>query len=205
MLSNFTKLISAEMQHTFVENEAVRYVFQPLENIYLVLVTSKNSNIVEDLETLRLLQKVIQHYCAFGVDDGNILKYSFEIIWAFDDVVSLGYRESVTLGQVLTYTAMESAEERLHKEKLKQQMNDAKKFAKQKQKELDRARAAETHRHEPAPASPLPSFPPPSSEVKETPPQDLNETSVSTSSSKRPTKRGMQLTTKGHKGMFDDY
>jgi hypothetical protein len=119
MLSNFTKLIGSEMQHTFVENEAVRYVYQPLESIYLVLVTSKNSNIVEDLETLRLLQKVVQHYCAFGVDEANILKYCFEMVWAFDDIVSLGYRESVTLGQVLTYTAMESAEERLYKEKLK--------------------------------------------------------------------------------------
>lgn len=85
-------------------------------------------------------------------------------------------------------------------------MNDAKKFAKLKQKELDRARAAEVHRHEPAaPSISMPSFTPPqSSEAKETAPLDLNETAVSTSQ-KRPTKRGMQLSSKGHKGVFDEY
>lgn len=34
-----------------------RYVYQSMESLYLLLVTNRASNIVEDLETLRLLSK----------------------------------------------------------------------------------------------------------------------------------------------------
>lgn len=35
----------------------MRYVYQPIENLFLLLLTNKASNIVEDLETLRMLSK----------------------------------------------------------------------------------------------------------------------------------------------------
>jgi len=42
-----------------VETEAVRYLYHPLESLYLVIVTTKSSNIVEDLDTLHVLAKLV--------------------------------------------------------------------------------------------------------------------------------------------------
>ena len=46
-------------------------------------------------------------------DESEILKNSFELLGAFDEVVSLGYREQVGLIQVRSVLEMESHEERI--------------------------------------------------------------------------------------------
>ena len=93
----------------------MRYVYQRLhEDIYLTLVTNKSSNIVEDLEILQLLAKVVPEYCGGIVEEKIVLRNSFELIFAFDEAVSRGQKEKVTVAQIKTYTEMDSQEERIH-------------------------------------------------------------------------------------------
>jgi hypothetical protein len=47
------------------------------------------------------------------MNEKGILKNAFEILMAIDDVISCGFRESVTVSQVKTSLEMDSAEEKL--------------------------------------------------------------------------------------------
>jgi hypothetical protein len=133
-------------QHTYIETEAVRYVYQPLDNtLYLLLITNRASNIVEDLDTLRLLSKVVPNITGTtgNLTDEKVVEKSFDLIFAFDEVItSGGYRESITLSQIRTNMEMDSHEEKLHNmikqskmESAKDQAAAAAKSIKEKQRE----------------------------------------------------------------------
>ena len=123
LLAAFPKLVGTGKQHTYVETENVRYVYQPMEGLYLLLITNKQSNILQDLETLRLLSKVVKEYVE-DVTEPFVVEHAFELLFAFDEVISLGHKEEVTVAQVRQNTEMESNEEKLinmiKSEKIKQ-------------------------------------------------------------------------------------
>lgn len=135
LLAAFPKLMNTGKQHTFVETESVRYVYQPLEKMYMLLITTKNSNILEDLETLRLFSRVIPEYCRV-IDENDVQEHAFELIFAFDEVVALGYRESVNLAQIRTFTEMDSHEEKVFLAVRKSQEDETKAMMRRKAKEL---------------------------------------------------------------------
>lgn len=112
LLAAFPKLVGTGKQHTYVETENVRYVYQPMEGLYLLLITNKQSNILEDLETLRLLSKVVREYVP-DVTEPFISDHAFDMLFAFDEVISLGHKEEVTVAQVRQNTDMDSNEEKL--------------------------------------------------------------------------------------------
>lgn len=143
LLTAFTKLITKDKQHTFIETDTVRYVYQALmDRLYCVLITTKTSNILEDLETLRLFVRVINEYtsspCKSTSDEAAVLNNAFTLIFAFDEVVALGYRESVNLSQVRTFIEMDSHEERVYFAVRQTQEREAKQKMRERAKELSK-------------------------------------------------------------------
>lgn len=137
LLAAFPKLITTGEQHTFVETDSVRYVYQPMDSLYMVLITTKSSNILEDLETLRMFAKVIPDYC-YTMTEHEVAKNSFALIFAFDEIVALGYRENVNIAQIRTFVEMDSHTENVHKMVQKNKEREARDFSKRKAKELSR-------------------------------------------------------------------
>ncbi|KAK3037704.1 hypothetical protein RJ639_031075 [Escallonia herrerae] len=149
LLAAFPKLVGTGNQHTYVETENVRYVYQPIESLYLLLVTNKQSNILEDMETLRLLSKLVSFLLieslsdlvpeySFSLDEEGICKTAFELIFAFDEVISLGQKENVTVSQVKQYCEMESHEEKLHRQRMDEKISDTRENMRRKANEIDK-------------------------------------------------------------------
>ena len=92
----------------------MRYVYQPLEELlYMVLITTKGSNILQDIETLHLFAQVVSSICRADLSEQEIARNAFELLSAFDEIVCLGHRENLTLPQVRSILDMESHEEKI--------------------------------------------------------------------------------------------
>lgn len=112
LLAAFPKLADSGTQHTTVEQDNVRYVYQPLDELYMVLITNRQSNILQDIDSLHLFAQVVSSLCK-TLDEREILRNAYELLSAFDEIVSLGHRENLSLSQIKTFLEMESHEERI--------------------------------------------------------------------------------------------
>jgi hypothetical protein len=112
LLASFPKLADSGTQHTTVEQDNVRFVYQPLDELYMVLITNRQSNILQDIDSLHLFAQVVTSTCR-TLDEREILKNAYELLSAFDELVTLGYRENLTISQIKTFLEMESHEERI--------------------------------------------------------------------------------------------
>ena len=112
LLASFPKLADSSTQHTTVEQDNVRYVYQPLDELYMVLITNRQSNILQDIDSLHLFAQVVTSICK-SLEEREILRNAYELLSAFDELVTLGYRENLSLAQIKTFLEMESHEERI--------------------------------------------------------------------------------------------
>jgi hypothetical protein len=101
-----------------------------------VLITNKQSNILQDNETLHLFARTVSEFCR-SLKEAEIAEYSFELAMAFDEIISLGYRENINLTQLKTNTEMESQEEKLQEMLQKSKEREAIENAKLKAKQLE--------------------------------------------------------------------
>merc|ERR1712169_35965 len=120
LLASFPKLAQSGTQHTTVEQDNVRFVYQPLDELYMVLITNRQSNILQDIDSLHLFAQVVTSAC--------------------NELVTLGYRENLTLSQIRTFLDMESHEERIQEIIARNKELEATEERKRKAKQLEMQR-----------------------------------------------------------------
>ncbi|KAI9831025.1 MAG: hypothetical protein M1819_005263 [Sarea resinae] len=136
LLAGFPKLADSGTQHTTVEQDNVRFVYQPLDELYMVLITNRQSNILQDIDSLHLFAQVVTSICK-SLDEVEILRNAFELLSAFDELVTLGYRENLSLNQIKTFLEMESHEERIQEIIARNKELEASEERKRKAKQLE--------------------------------------------------------------------
>ncbi|BEI88436.1 uncharacterized protein CcaverHIS019_0111540 [Cutaneotrichosporon cavernicola] len=139
LLASFPKLIPANSQHTTVETNDVRFVYQPFEELFVLLITNKGSNILQDINTLQLVVRLISSLTP-SMTEAAILHHAFDLLCAFDEVVSLGYKENVSLQQVRSVLEGESHEEKIQEIIARNKEAEAKEELKRRAKQLEMQR-----------------------------------------------------------------
>ncbi|KAG0147442.1 hypothetical protein CROQUDRAFT_42950 [Cronartium quercuum f. sp. fusiforme G11] len=148
LLSTFPKLVPPSSQHTVIDDptSSIRYVYQPLEDLWLVILTNRQSNILQDLDTLHLLSRIVSDFCRGSVTESEVLSRSFEVLSSFDEVICMGYREKVDLNGIRSVMEMESHEEKIQEIIAKNKEQEAKEELKRRAKQLDLQRREATKR-----------------------------------------------------------
>ena len=123
----FSRNIDSYKEITHFESDKVRFIFIPIDSYFLILITSRNSNIIEDTEILKLIYRFIQDLCNGQINYDSIIENSFEIMLGIDDIACLGYRNG-----------MESLEEKEFKRKKLEQERRVQRELYEKSKEFDR-------------------------------------------------------------------
>ncbi|GAA6039975.1 hypothetical protein JCM8097_002647 [Rhodosporidiobolus ruineniae] len=150
LLSSFPRLVSPTSEHTVVESSGVRFVYAPLEDLYVLLITNTQSNILLDLSTLSLITRIATELGSGGrggaINELDVMRVNFEILSAWDEVISLGWRENVNLQQVRNILEMESHEEKIQEIIARNKEHEAKEELKRRAKQLEMQRREMTRR-----------------------------------------------------------
>jgi diadenosine tetraphosphate (Ap4A) HIT family hydrolase len=148
LLSAFPKLITGgngtgqSKDYTVIESGSFRYVYQPAESLHLVVLSNNTGNIVEELAVLRMAGRVLPERCAGPIDESSVVRSAFEILFAFDELVTNGQRENISLEQLNAVLEMFSAEEEMKQQEQQRRMEEAREVARAKAKELKSQRHA---------------------------------------------------------------
>ena len=113
-------------QGNFIEarDEHVRYLYKPIDDFYMVLITNLQSNIIQDIKTLNtfaetvnalsswLLYNSLNDYVPLKSSDEDLLcQHAFDFINAFDEIIVNGYKENLKSNQIMNHHNMWCMEE----------------------------------------------------------------------------------------------
>lgn len=165
-----SRLFRSDFNSTIHEEDGIRYVFEALDELSVVLISdARLGNVLLELQTLRLFAGVVKETSApdsASVDVKDIYDTIFTLSEVFDEVVTMGYTERLTVQQVDSFLYMESQEEKIQEIIERNKQLEAAESRKQRAKMLEAQRnnsdAVSSHGVPFAPApAPVATFSPP--------------------------------------------
>jgi precorrin-3B methylase len=66
LVVQFTRNIESSKESTHIETDTDLYVFIPIDTLYLVIISNRNTNIIESIEIIKLVFRHIQDICKGG-------------------------------------------------------------------------------------------------------------------------------------------
>lgn len=108
----FSRNIDIKKQTTIIDSDKSRFIYIPVEGLYILLISSIDSNIIEDMETIKLIYRLVQDLCGGSINEYSLRDNANEIILGMDDIVAYGIRSGCNIAQVKQFLTMDSQEEK---------------------------------------------------------------------------------------------
>lgn len=110
----FFKSIHIDKDSTVIEGNKNRFLYMKSNEVYIVLVTTKDSNILEDIETLKLSQRLLSDICSSNgqITISTVLDNFYDIALGLDDLISQGIYDGSNIPYIIQCLEMDSAEEK---------------------------------------------------------------------------------------------
>ena len=121
-------------QHSSFEAESVRFVYRLIEDVYIVLITTLSSNIIEDTEIMNAIIACIQQ--KMTITSKAVTQGMYEIAFILEEFLQWGFCEKLSVQNVRTNLAMKSRDEELYLHQLEMKKQEAARIAKQKAEEI---------------------------------------------------------------------
>ncbi|KAL0214617.1 hypothetical protein P9112_006801 [Eukaryota sp. TZLM1-RC] len=134
-LSAFPKLFSSSRSdYNFIDSVDVRYVFHSMEKLFIVLLTSLSSNILDDNEALTLISRCIKS-TIHNPDPNAVRKNAVLLLHLLDECVGSGHRELASPTEIENRLSMYSAEEEAQEKHRQETVNKQKEYVKKQSEE----------------------------------------------------------------------
>lgn len=109
----FSRTVAQDKEVTSIETDKNRFLYYYSDQLYLVVITTKDSNVIEDMEVLKLANRLFIDICGVGkLLDTAIIEHAFELALSLDDMISFGSFENTNMLQIKSLLQMDSAEEK---------------------------------------------------------------------------------------------
>lgn len=133
LYATFLRLVGSN-PYTSFEAESVRFVYRLLEDVYVVLITTLSSNIIEDQEIMNAIIACIQQ--KMTITSKTMTQGMYEVLFIIDEFIQWGHAEKLTVQQARTNLSMKSRDEELYLHQLELKKQEAARIAKQKEEEI---------------------------------------------------------------------
>ncbi|KAG9396899.1 Coatomer subunit, delta (CopD) [Carpediemonas membranifera] len=143
MMISFAKGFQEEQ--SFFETSEHRFLYLPLESkAYVVIVTERHSNVVQDLEVLGLLVDILAKQFTEGVTESGIVNSYERVLFVIDEVIPFGTPVTpLSIVEIEKRLKMYSVLEELENEQRKEKEEAARRLRHERELEQQRQKAKE--------------------------------------------------------------
>ena len=123
--SFFIRNLNKNLETTLFESNNYRYLFISLntDTMYLLLITSLNSNIIQDNKILKISYRIFNDCCKEGLNEENIKKNWILIFMYLEEMINNSFIQNENYGDIHTKVEMIKFD-KLEFKKMKEKKNE---------------------------------------------------------------------------------